>query len=129
MFYYKIIVFAEDSTYQYNDYDDINASEGVVMYASFKMKPIEVETPTENPSNSIDTNEETPTENPSNSIDTNEETTKETIDIIDKKNDDEDNNPKTGDNINMLLWIKLAFFSACVFVWWSHLLKKRNIKE
>lgn len=39
VFYYKIAVFAEDSTYQFYQYDDIDASEGVVMYTYFIMKP------------------------------------------------------------------------------------------
>lgn len=39
VFYYKIAVFAEDSTYQFYQYDHIDASEGVVMYTYFTMKP------------------------------------------------------------------------------------------
>ncbi len=39
VFYYKIAIFAEDSTYQFFQYDDIDASEGVVMYTYFTMKP------------------------------------------------------------------------------------------
>lgn len=39
VFYYKVAVFSEDSTYLYSDYDDIDASEGVVMYTYFTMRP------------------------------------------------------------------------------------------
>lgn len=39
VFYYKIVVFAEDSTYQTYNYEDIDATEGVVMYSYFTMKP------------------------------------------------------------------------------------------
>ncbi|MCQ2464882.1 MAG: hypothetical protein MJ095_04805, partial [Oscillospiraceae bacterium] len=41
VFYYKVVVFAEDNTYQYSKYEDIDASEGVVMYTYFSLKPTE----------------------------------------------------------------------------------------
>ncbi len=38
VFYYKIVVFSEDSTYQFRDYDELDATEGVVMYTYFTMQ-------------------------------------------------------------------------------------------
>lgn len=40
VFYYKVVIFGEDSTYSFRSYEDIDASQGVVMYAPFVMEPI-----------------------------------------------------------------------------------------
>lgn len=71
VFYYKIAVFGEDSTYQFYNYDDIDASEGVVMYTYFVMKPnpdLPDEPTTEEPTTEEPTTEEPTTEAPTTEI-------------------------------------------------------------
>lgn len=43
VFYYKVVVFGEDSTYSFTSYDELDASEGVVMYTYLEVKPEEFE--------------------------------------------------------------------------------------
>lgn len=126
VFYYKIVVFAEDNTYQNASYDDIDASDGVVMYAYFIMKPKQ-EAPSGAPSGS-------PSGNPGNnsSVAPSEGLeVKSSIDpskppkIILKEtpvNPDDLSamtdviSPKTGDNNNILTWILLACVGGILII-------------
>lgn len=88
VFYYKVVVFAEDNLYQYSVYDEIDASDGVVMYSYFTMKPTQ-----SGPGDSGDI---------SGGIDeggTNSDNASG-INLGDKT-------PKTGDENNLMLWFSL----------------------
>lgn len=43
IFYYKVVVFGEDFTYSFKSYDELDASQGVVMYTYIQIKPEEFE--------------------------------------------------------------------------------------
>ena len=159
VFYYKIIVFAEDSTYQYADYDDIDASEGVVMYTYFTMKRLEDpkgdpgEDPGEDPNDDPKEDpEDDPKDDPKDkpkdkakgnsgvvsnesSGDTTSEVTNDNANIAKLSDSTETTtkievtSPKTGDNSNLLLWIGLAAFGVGLVVVGIVLYKRRNIKK
>lgn len=42
VFYYKVIVFAEDYRYQYSNYDQIDATSGVIMYIPVRIMPASI---------------------------------------------------------------------------------------
>lgn len=90
VYYYKVVVFAEDNTYQYHDYSDIDASEGVTMYTYFAMKP---------KSNQVDTSntEVTDTDNANTSGIKLGNTT-----------------PKTGDDNDLLLWLCVLVLAVAI---------------
>ncbi len=94
VFFYKIVVHAEDSTYSYTDYDKIDASEGVVMYTYFTMKP------TKDPSGGT----VTPGKGPGSASG-------------DKNANGESigrPSPKTGDDSHFVLWILLIILAVVI---------------
>lgn len=144
VFYYKIIVFAEDSTYQYANYEDIDASEGVVMYAYFIMKPKQGAPnvrPNEGPNNNYpgsssgnpsgDPNGDLPID--PNAIPTANPALKPTIgpdDSLEKDanksiavNANKDaNSPKTGEDRNAFWWLVLVYLA----IWGRFLCHKKR---
>lgn len=128
VFYYKIVVFAEDNTYQYYKYDDIDASEGVVMYTYFTMKP---KTKPEEPKDPTKPTSPTkPTIIPKDgkdpgvsdavwSTDYKEESSESTLNVT------SDNTagiklagttPKTSDDNNLLLWFSIVALATALIV-------------
>lgn len=97
VFYYKVVVLAEDSTYHYVQYDDIDATDGVVMYAYFTMKPkTDTSTNGEDDGNGTQWPDQTPKS-----------------DVPDGKIGATP--PKTGDDNNPVLWLGL-FVLAVIMV-------------
>ena len=112
VFYYKIVVFAEDNTYQYNAYDEIDASEGVMMYTYFTMKPKKSIVPVP-PQNVII---------PNNNGGTLGANGGQTITVIPLGGELTSGikpgpvSPKTGDDNNLILWLVIAILTIAVIV-------------
>lgn len=116
VFYYKIVILAEDSTYQFHRYNDIDATEGVVMYTYFTMKakmdPNDPDLrPEDNPdggssNHSDDSSSGTTVKKGENTL---AKQTDETQEKVSKS-------PKTSDDNHWMLWNIITLLSACVFV-------------
>lgn len=140
VFYYKIVVFAEDNTYKNYKYEDIDATEGVVMYTYFTMRPKQTvpeekpeEKPDDKPNDKPDVKPDTtpkPDSKPKPD-NTPEDTTSDivvervntsTIPVVVKEIPVDTSvkmktkSPKTGDDSHMALWASLVALGVVLTV-------------
>lgn len=98
VFYYKLVVYSEDTTYTHTSYDEVDATEGVVMYSYFTMKPLYTLPPSIPP--------ETPADPPAGAPDGNTEGQDTAGTKLGSTT------PKTGDENNLMLWFSLIIVAA-----------------
>lgn len=128
VFFYKVVVLAEDSTYQFKSYDEIDASDGVVMYTNFIMKPTtSSEPPTVDPIDPVDPiNPTNPTDDGNNNNNTGENN-KPSTDV--NGNDHQSHSPKTNDDNRLLEWMFVMIGGFGLLVVFSSKRRKANLEE
>lgn len=115
VFYYKVVVFAEDNTYQYHNYDAIDASDGVVMYSYFTLKPNTLKPPFE-PEDETDDAAIS-----SGGSDITPKSSKEDPSVINLGS----KSPKTGDTNNLIFWFSMVVLAMAI-VAFGFSISKRN---